>query len=179
METLWSSWVIRSLSLKEGKKDGVSFYFAGDTGYRAVPKGFSGDVDELPHCPEFKAIGDRYGPFTLAAIPIGAYSPRWFMSPVHCDPYVSSFISLSRQQEEQTSPELYSHMSLSFSTNKDAVCVHSDVRAQKSVAMHWGTFILTDEDPREPPQKLKEALRKYNKNQDEFITLNIGESLDV
>jgi L-ascorbate metabolism protein UlaG (beta-lactamase superfamily) len=79
---------------KEGKKNAeegeevVSFYFAGDTGYRAVPKGFQGEVDELPNCPEFKRIGEKYGPFSLSAIPIGAYSPRWFMSPVHCDPYV-------------------------------------------------------------------------------------------
>lgn len=31
-------------------------------------------------------IGDRIGPFDLALIPIGAYSPRWFMSPFHCSP---------------------------------------------------------------------------------------------
>ena len=36
------------------------FYFAGDTGY----------------CDMFKSIGKRYGPFDLAAIPIGAYCPR-------------------------------------------------------------------------------------------------------
>jgi L-ascorbate metabolism protein UlaG (beta-lactamase superfamily) len=41
--------------------------------------------------------------------------------------------------------------------------------------MHWGTFLLTDE----PPLKLKEALKKYNRTQDEFITLKIGESLEV
>ena len=42
---------------------------------------------KLPICPEFKEIGRKYGPFDLAAIPIGAYTPRWFMSPVHCDPW--------------------------------------------------------------------------------------------
>jgi N-acyl-phosphatidylethanolamine-hydrolysing phospholipase D len=31
-------------------------------------------------------IGDKIGPFDLALIPIGAYSPRWFMSPIHCSP---------------------------------------------------------------------------------------------
>lgn len=31
-------------------------------------------------------IGEKMGPFDLALIPIGAYSPRWFMSPIHCSP---------------------------------------------------------------------------------------------
>ena len=34
----------------------------------------------------FKEIGDKMGPFDLALIPIGAYSPRWFMSNFHCSP---------------------------------------------------------------------------------------------
>eukprot|EP00873_Tetraselmis_striata_P023109 jgi/Tetstr1/443373/TSEL_031388.t1 len=34
----------------------------------------------------FKQIGTRYGPFNLAAVPIGAYNPRWFMQWVHVDP---------------------------------------------------------------------------------------------
>jgi len=40
----------------------------------------------LPTCPVFKEIGERYGPFDLACIPIGAYSPRWFMSAIHSNP---------------------------------------------------------------------------------------------
>lgn len=31
-------------------------------------------------------IGEKQGPFDLALIPIGAYSPRWFMSTIHCSP---------------------------------------------------------------------------------------------
>ncbi len=61
-DTLWSSWVIRGLSR--------SFYYGGDSGY----------------FPGFKEIGDKYGPFDAAALPIGAYLPRWFMGPVHMDP---------------------------------------------------------------------------------------------
>jgi L-ascorbate metabolism protein UlaG (beta-lactamase superfamily) len=60
-KTLWCSWVI------EGSQ---KIYFAGDTGY----------------FPAFKDIGKKYGPFDLAAIPIGAYEPRWFMRSVHTDP---------------------------------------------------------------------------------------------
>ena len=49
---LWGSWCII------GPKH--RFFFGGDTGY----------------CDVFKVIGQKYGPFDLAAIPIGAYSPR-------------------------------------------------------------------------------------------------------
>lgn len=45
-------------------------FFAGDTGY----------------CSAFEEIGKRFGPFDLAAIPIGAYEPRWFMKYQHVDP---------------------------------------------------------------------------------------------
>jgi L-ascorbate metabolism protein UlaG (beta-lactamase superfamily) len=61
-KTLWSSWVIKSMA--------NNFYYAGDTGY----------------FPGFKEIAEKYGPFDIAAIPIGAYLPRWFMGPVHVSP---------------------------------------------------------------------------------------------
>ena len=61
-ETLWSGWV-----LDDGE---FRFFFAGDTGYSA----------------DFADIGRRLGPFDLAAIPIGAYEPRWFMKVMHVNP---------------------------------------------------------------------------------------------
>ena len=41
------------------------FYFAGDTAYNETV---------------FKLIGRKYGPFDLAALPIGAYCPRYQLS---------------------------------------------------------------------------------------------------
>ncbi|XP_061053613.1 N-acyl-phosphatidylethanolamine-hydrolyzing phospholipase D isoform X2 [Eubalaena glacialis] len=38
------------------------------------------------YCSAFEEIGKRFGPFDLAAIPIGAYEPRWFMKYQHVDP---------------------------------------------------------------------------------------------
>jgi len=40
----------------------------------------------------------------------------------------------------------------------EAVQIHCDLRARKSVAMHWGTFQLTDEGRDAPPQALLAAL---------------------
>ncbi|MGK2953175.1 MAG: MBL fold metallo-hydrolase [Thiobacillus sp.] len=60
--TLWGGWAIRAPNL--------NFFFSGDTGYS----------------PDFKQIGRRLGPFDFAALPIGAYEPRWFMRAQHVDP---------------------------------------------------------------------------------------------
>jgi L-ascorbate metabolism protein UlaG (beta-lactamase superfamily) len=61
--TLWAGYVVDNKAV--GK-----LYFAGDSGYG----------------PHFKAIGKQFGPLRLALIPIGAYKPNWFMSPVHVNP---------------------------------------------------------------------------------------------
>ncbi len=60
-KTLWASWAVEG----EGKK----VYFAGDTGYRSVKD--DENEDERPVCPAFKEIGEKFGKFDLAMIPIG------------------------------------------------------------------------------------------------------------
>ncbi|OQV24438.1 N-acyl-phosphatidylethanolamine-hydrolyzing phospholipase D [Hypsibius exemplaris] len=59
---LWGSWCIIGPRHR--------FFFPGDTGY----------------CEGFREIGRVYGPFDGAAIPIGAYEPRWFMKYAHVNP---------------------------------------------------------------------------------------------
>jgi N-acyl-phosphatidylethanolamine-hydrolysing phospholipase D len=49
---------------------GASLWHAGDSGW----------------CPAFAEIGERLGGVDFGMIPIGAYSPRWFMKPVHLTP---------------------------------------------------------------------------------------------
>lgn len=61
-KTLWGGFVL--------EYEGFKFFFVGDTGYSA----------------DFKDIGSRLGPIDLAAIPIGAYEPRWFMKAMHVNP---------------------------------------------------------------------------------------------
>lgn len=62
-KALWTGFVFRGRSR--------SVYFAGDTGYGS----------------HFAEIGRRFGSIDVALLPIGAFRPRWFMSPVHIDPY--------------------------------------------------------------------------------------------
>ena len=121
-KTLWAGWVI--------KADDFRFIFVGDTGYT----------------PDFKAIGKKLGPFDLAAIPIGAYEPRWFMARHHVNP-------------------------------EESVQIHKDIGSKKSVAIHWGTFILTDEPLDEPPEKLAVALQQNQISPEDFLVLKHGETI--
>ena len=123
-EHLWAGWAVRG--------QGFNFFFAGDSGYT----------------PHFKEIGERLGPFDLAAIPIGAYEPRWFMRFAHMNP-------------------------------EESVRVHLDLRAKRSVAMHWGTFVLTDEPLDEPPVELLKYLRKSQLQPEDFFTLQHGETIQL
>lgn len=63
-------------------------------------------------CPAHRQIGDLKGPFSLAMISIGAYKPRYLMSPIHLDLI-------------------------------EAIEVFKEVKAEKAVAMHWGTLKLS------------------------------------
>jgi len=101
-KTLWASWAV----IGEQRR----FYFSGDTGY------FEG----------FKQIGDKLGPFDLAAVPIGAYEPRAMMRTSHTNP-------------------------------EEALQAAIDLRANKAVGIHFGTFDLSDEALEEPPQRFKAA----------------------
>lgn len=59
---------------------------------------------------------------------------------------------------------------------EESVMLHQDLNAKYSVAMHWGTFILTDEPLDEPPLKLKDALKKYNIPESSFEVYKHGET---
>lgn len=64
-KTLWSGFVVEDLLHNK------TFYFVGDTGYNPV---------------DFKQIGQKFTNIDLSLIPIGSYSPRKFMAPVHVEP---------------------------------------------------------------------------------------------
>ncbi|KAL6720347.1 hypothetical protein ACLMJK_002268 [Lecanora helva] len=87
--TLWCSWVIQAISSTPSQANdkpahSPKVFFAGDTGYRYVPK--DAEEEGMPCCPAFREIGETLGPFDLSLLPIGLYSPRHLLSPVHCSP---------------------------------------------------------------------------------------------
>jgi len=59
-ETLWASWVVVGSTHR--------LYYGGDTGYTD----------------QFEEIGDRFGPFDITLLPIGAYSEYW--PDIHLNP---------------------------------------------------------------------------------------------
>jgi len=59
---------------------------------------------------------------------------------------------------------------------EEAIQIHKDVKSKLSVAMHWGTFQLTDEPMQEPPRLLKSLSIKNNLSKNKFITMKHGET---
>lgn len=150
-QTLWCSWAIASP--KPPSPESKCLYFAGDTGYRSVPRLPDGEddwadkyVDQFPSNPDFKKIGNLRGPFDLGLIPIGAYEPRYLMSAVHADP-------------------------------NDAVEMFRATKCRRALGIHWSTWPLTTEPILEPPVKLREALKKRGLEETGvFDVCDIGES---
>jgi len=126
--SLWCGFAVRSAAWR--------VYFAGDTGFH----------------PEFPAIGQRYGPFDLALIPIGAYDPRWFMRPVHLDADEAVQVAL------------------------DLRAAHPSHPGGAVVPIHWGTFKLTDEPLNEPPRRALEAWSRAGLDRDQLWLLKHGET---
>ncbi len=56
----------------------------------------------------------------------------------------------------------------------EAVRIHTDLGAKRSLGIHWGTFELTDESLDEPPQRLADARRHQPLADDDFFVLALG-----
>jgi len=61
----------------------------------------------------------------------------------------------------------------------DAVRIHRDLECSLSIAMHWGTFPLTDEPFDEPPRLLKQAMRDAEVRPEHFWVMEHGETRDL
>lgn len=95
----------------------------------------------------YAEIGARLGPFDAVLMPIGAYDPRWFMAPAHMNP-------------------------------EEAVRAHREMGGRGAfIPMHWGTFRLTDEDPLEPPVRLRQAWEDAGLPAADLRVLHHGETV--
>ncbi len=59
----------------------------------------------------------------------------------------------------------------------EAMRMHRDLRARRSLGIHWGTFELTDEALDEPPLALARARREAGLADGDFFVLAIGQTL--
>jgi len=59
---------------------------------------------------------------------------------------------------------------------EEAVRIHRDLGAKRSLGVHWGTFALSDEPLDEPPRALAALREAEALSADEFFTLAIGET---
>lgn len=58
----------------------------------------------------------------------------------------------------------------------EAVQIHRDLGARRSLGIHWGTFELTDEALDQPPHDLERARQAQGVDPDDFFLLRIGET---
>lgn len=146
-KSLWCSWMITTPSSAHSTSKKV--YFAGDTGYCYTP---TDDRKNHPRCPVFEEIGERFNGIDLAMIPIGLYSPRAFMSNVHCCP--------------EDSVDL--HIDIK---SKKSVAMH--------YATFRGGLSRNFEDVLEPPRRLKQYATSKGLAHDEFVCIDIGGFVEV
>ena len=130
-ETLWCGWTIEA--------GGRRVYFAGDTGLH----------------PEFATIAERFGPFNLVLLPVGAYEPRWFMRRVHMNPEDA------------------------LAAYRDLRGPYADVAAPTMMAIHWGTFRLTDEPADEPPIRIKQRWAEAGLEEKDLWVFKHGQTREL
>ena len=118
--TLWASFAFASPTRK--------LWFGGDSA--------PGDV--------FREIGARAGPFDLALVGIGAYTPRAIMQASHATP-------------------------------EEAIGIARDIGAKAAVGMHWGSIMLTPEDPFEAPGRFKRAALEQQYGEENAWVMQVGE----
>jgi len=110
---------------------------------------FAGDT---AYHPQFGEIGSRCGPFDFVMIPIGAYEPRWFMERVHVDP--------------EEAVRIY----------QDVAAAHAGERGPLMLAIHWGTFRLTDEPMDEPPRRMAARWQEVGFDEERLWIAAFGET---
>ncbi|OBT72444.1 hypothetical protein VF21_08243 [Pseudogymnoascus sp. 05NY08] len=116
------------------KSGGKSVWFGGDTGYRTVPK--------LP-----PTVDDYSAPYAdLPRCPafkdIGKLRGPFDLGLIPIGAYDPRYLFSSMHADPA-----------------DAVEIMKDTGCKRALGVHWGTWVLTEEDGGAPPRRLKEVLR--------------------
>ena len=64
----------------------------------------------------------------------------------------------------------------SHTTPEEAVQIGRELRAERMVGMHWGSIVLTDEPPFEPPERFQRAATGAGWRADDAWVLKVGET---
>jgi len=136
--TLWSGWVIEQflVSSDEASPSLIrrkgAIYHAGDTGYRRTAKSEA-------VCPVFKEIGLKFGGFDLSFVPIWRGGTLSWIS------------KLGLRLDHNDIPAALHASPL------DAVDIHRDVGSRVSVAVHFGTFVGSENERLEAVLEFEEG----------------------
>jgi N-acyl-phosphatidylethanolamine-hydrolysing phospholipase D len=127
-------------------------WFGGDTGYRSVPEQLAPDVDDygaaFAHLPHCPAFAQ-----------IGRLRGPFDLGLIPIGAYAPRY--------------LFSGV---HANPVDSVNIFGDTQCRRALGMHWGTWVLTEEEVLEPPRVLKEALRNKGIAEGVFDVCDIGES---
>lgn len=134
---------------------GKSVYFGGDTGYRTVPKSSDGKddwSDAYSHLPVCPAFKD-----------IGILRGPFDLGLIPIGAYQPRWI-----------------MSAMHANPRDAVEIFRDTQCKRALGIHWGTWVLTEEDVLEPPRLLRKALTHHGMPEEGvFDVCDIGDSREI
>ncbi len=200
--TLWASWAVEedisvgpphSLSSSTGTGAGAEgesrpprkVYFAGDTGYRTV---FNGeDEDAVPRCPEFKEVGEKFGGFDLALLPIGCVENGRLLSSgeahglkqsIRAAPYVVG-PACEPGRRGGDFQGCKGEEGCCDALGVSRVWGYVYVRVADGHLVPCSTWTLTEEDPMEPPKLLKAACAKAGLAEGVFEVSALGETIIV
>lgn len=156
---LWCSFAIR---ISKTSSTFASIYFSGDTGYRTVPL--------------------HPDPFPASDLPNIPHCPAFAEIGEQLGPFDLALLPIGLCHPRH-------FMSSVHCNSEDSMCIHRDVKAKRSVGMHYGTvrggLSQYYEDVRVPPKEWKEqadalGLKWRGEHEDwEIGLLSVGEPLIV
>ncbi|KAJ5643625.1 N-acyl-phosphatidylethanolamine-hydrolyzing phospholipase D [Penicillium longicatenatum] len=133
------------------ESEGKKVYFAGDTGYRPVTELPEGEDD---HDPKYDF------PVCPAFKQVGEFRGPFDLGLIPIGAYAPRHV-----------------WSPAHGDPHDAVSIFQDTKCKNALGIHWGTWVLTEEDVLEPPEKLKTALKRFGlPEKGVFDVVDIGES---